>query len=228
MQMAMEKIIYAFTAGIGLGWVAIPHCAAMCGPLHLAVCAINRSSAAKAGLLFNIGKIAGYTLAGALLGWLGSFLSLSFPKYCPHCGSDKPAYLLYLFPGILFLIMSISSFLKMGLHMAVPPFVARLFTGPKKKSLIMLGGLTALLPCGMLYIAFASAMTLASPIAAAIFLFTFSFTIAFSLQIGTLLGRFIDRKYSRLFERCFPWLTFVGGIVYILLFLKTLFRHMDG
>lgn len=62
----MESILYAITAGIGLGWIAIPHCCGMCGPLHLAICSINRQKVIATGLNFNIGKLIGYTIAGAL------------------------------------------------------------------------------------------------------------------------------------------------------------------
>ena len=38
----MESLIAALLGGTALGWIAIPHCLGMCGPLHISICAINK------------------------------------------------------------------------------------------------------------------------------------------------------------------------------------------
>ena len=63
-------------AGLGLGWIAIPHCYGMCGPLHISVCAAHRNKSTQALTLFNIGRIFGYTSAGLLFGAFGEFINL--------------------------------------------------------------------------------------------------------------------------------------------------------
>ena len=66
----------AIFAGLALGWVAIPHCFGMCGPLHISVCATHRNKSLKALSLFNIGRISGYSFAGLLFGAFGEFINL--------------------------------------------------------------------------------------------------------------------------------------------------------
>ena len=68
--------IPSILAGLALGWVAIPHCYGMCGPLHVSVCALHRTQSLKALSLFNIGRVTGYSLAGLLFGAFGEFINL--------------------------------------------------------------------------------------------------------------------------------------------------------
>ena len=65
-----------------LGWVAIPHCYAMCGPLHVSVCALHREKSLKALSLFNLGRVFGYTVAGLLFGAFGAFINVGAAHYC--------------------------------------------------------------------------------------------------------------------------------------------------
>lgn len=63
--MNAPTIVAALIAGLA----AIPHCAAMCGPLAAASCAT-----AKAGVRYQLGRIAGYSALGALVGAGGAVL----------------------------------------------------------------------------------------------------------------------------------------------------------
>jgi sulfite exporter TauE/SafE len=46
----MKELIAAILAGSALGWVAIPHCYAMCGPLHIFT---MKNPRLEAGFSFN-------------------------------------------------------------------------------------------------------------------------------------------------------------------------------
>ena len=94
--------IPSILAGLALGWVAIPHCYGMCGPLHVSVCALHRTHSLKALSLFNVGRVTGYSLAGLLFGAFGEFINLGPSNFC--CQLDlfpvRGALLALLFPGV--------------------------------------------------------------------------------------------------------------------------------
>ena len=88
-------VILSIVAGSLFGFLSVPHCLGMCGPLHLAMCLSGPRKSFRTLTLFNIGRILGYTLIGLLLGLLGEQVtrfagasepaaanSLSVPRSC--------------------------------------------------------------------------------------------------------------------------------------------------
>ena len=110
----MKELIATLIAGSALGWVAIPHCYAMCGPLHVSVCALHREKSLKALSLFNLGRIAGYTCAGVLFGVFGEFVNIGAAHYCCQISANplKGAMLALLFPGVMMFIIAVYAFRK--------------------------------------------------------------------------------------------------------------------
>ena len=70
----MELLIGSILAGIGLGWIAVPHCYGMCGPLHISVCALNRTKSFTQLSLFNLEEFAVTHLLVFYLVHLGNLL----------------------------------------------------------------------------------------------------------------------------------------------------------
>lgn len=213
----------AIFAGLALGWVAIPHCFGMCGPLHISVCATHRNKSLKALSLFNIGRISGYSFAGLLFGAFGEFINLGPSNFC--CQLElfpfRGALLALLFPGITMICIGIYMIKGGGIKAANSGWLAKLIGGSLKR--LTIGGVcTTLIPCGMLYAAFAIAVGTGSWISGLCFMFSFSITQTFFMQLGISIGRLIGQKTIKRIEILFPWLCLLIGLVYILMFINHL------
>ena len=215
----MKELITAIIAGSALGWVAIPHCYAMCGPLHVSVCALHREKSLKALSLFNLGRITGYTLAGFLFGAFGAFVDLGTAhSCCPSAGPNvRGALLSLLFPGVMMFFISGYAFRKKGLAAPKTNWLSRFFSGGLGK-LTAGGACTALIPCGMLYAAFAMAVGTGSWWKGGAFMLAFVITQTFFMQLGISLGRLVDKKWGARFEKAFPWICLAVGATYCILF----------
>ncbi|MFC1766874.1 sulfite exporter TauE/SafE family protein [Planctomycetota bacterium] len=221
--MTSSNLITAIIAGSGLGWVAVVHCYAMCGPLHIAICAINRERALVTLTLYNLGRILGYTLAGVLFGAFGAFINL-IPRYChptrPTLGSLS---LSYLFPAIFMLVVAWMTYRKKGVSSNTANWFLKFFkpTGTAP-GLIALGAITALMPCGPLYVSFAAAVTTAHALTGALLMLSFALTQTFFMQLGISVGRMVDVKWGKRFERFFPWVALGFGGIYLYMFFSKL------
>lgn len=215
----MTELIAAIMLGAGLGFTAIPHCYAMCGPLHISVCALHREKSLKALSLFNLGRITGYTLAGFFFGAFGEFIDLNAAhSCCPDAAANvRGALLALLFPGVMMFFIAWYAFRRKGLNAPKTSWLSRFFSGGLGK--LTVGGVcTTLIPCGMIYAAFAMAVGTGSWWRGGGFMFAFVVTQTFFMQLGISLGRLVDKKWGARFEKAFPWLCLIIGVVYILLF----------
>ena len=219
----MKELIAAIIAGSALGWVAIPHCYAMCGPLHVSVCALHREKSLKALSLFNLGRITGYTTAGLLFGAFGEFVNIGSAHYCCQLGEHplRGALLSLLFPGVMMLFIAIYAFRKKGLKAPKSNWLSRFFSGGLGK-LTVGGACTSLIPCGMLYAAFAMAVATGRWYLGGAFMLAFVLTQTFFMQLGISLGRLVDRKWGRRFEKAFPWICLAIAAYYLVLFILKL------
>lgn len=215
----MGELFSALFAGMLFGFAAIPHCYAMCGPLHVSVCALHRERSLKALSLFNLGRIGGYTLAGILFGAFGEFVNLGQAHYCcPQSATPiRGAMLSLLFPGVMMFFIAWYAFRRKGLSAPKTNWMSKLFGGGLGK--LTAGGVcTTLIPCGMLYAAFALAVGTGRWYLGGALMLAFVVTQTFFMQLGISLGRLVDKKWGARFERAFPWLCLGIGLFYLLLF----------
>ena len=219
----MNELVSAIVLGSAVGWAAIPHCYAMCGPLHVSVCALHREKSLKALSLFNLGRIFGYTLAGIFFGAFGEFINIGPAHYCCQLGEHplRGAMLSLLFPGLTMFFIAGYAFRKKGLKAPKSNWLSRFFTGGVGK--LALGGVcTSLIPCGMLYAAFAMAVGTGSWYLGGAFMLAFVVTQTFFMQLGISLGRLVDKQWGVWFEKAFPWLSLAIGATYCALFVRKL------
>jgi sulfite exporter TauE/SafE len=215
----MESLIAALLGGSALGWVAIPHCLGMCGPLHVSVCALNRKNSLRSLSFFNIGRIIGYTFAGIIFGAFGEFINLGPSRYCCELSSYpiRGAMLSLLFPGITIFLLGIYSVKKKNLKITKLNWLTKMMQGGMLK--LTGGGIcTTLIPCGMLYAAFALAIGTGSWIGGGVFMLSFAITQTFFMQLGVSIGRLFGNKWSNRVNNLFPYLCIFLGMIYIFLF----------
>jgi sulfite exporter TauE/SafE len=185
--MSDPLIAMAFTTGLlGAG-----HCIGMCGGLvgALSLTATGRPGGWSFHLLYNVGRVATYTLIGALVGWLGSALAYTdrFHEVTRTLLllSDLFIILVGLGTAGLFTGLNVTSLDVPGPLRAMTAAVQHLRKLPPWLAALPLGLLFGFLPCGYLYAVAISAAQSADPLLAATTLLAFGLgTFPAMLLIG--------------------------------------------
>lgn len=198
-----------------MGLFGSVHCAVMCGPLLIAInSGIGLSWKVITNRIFyQTGRILTYGVMGLFLGMLGSLatvqgwqrgLSISVGSVLVAIGT------FYLFgknTGALarFQTKAIRPFTKyMGMWLSKPggSFIA--------------GTLNGILPCGMVYMALASALNADSPTNSFLFMLLFGLGTLPLLLLFSFAGSFSLPSFKRGFNRVVPFLYLLMGIWFIL------------
>lgn len=158
-------------------------------------------------LLFLDAKIAAYTLLGLLLGWFGSFFTLSL----------QMQVVLFLIVGVFMIgtalnILNVHPIFRYFL-IQPPHFLTRFIRKQSKKSEVLtpafLGGLTVFIPCGTTQAMMALAIATGNPFLGALTMFIFTLgTSPVFFVLGYLATRFTGALHAR-----FMKLAAVGIIV---------------
>jgi sulfite exporter TauE/SafE len=147
------------------------HCAGMCSPLAMTVTKLS-SSVVSGRIFYNLGRITMYGLLGAIVASMGYMLPIS-----------RFQNLLSVSLGLTLIIMA-----GVGITGIQIPFVTNAlikFTGLLKSkfaqflhrknpgSLVLLGSLNGLLPCGLTFLALSFCITLTTPMEGFAYMFLF-------------------------------------------------------
>jgi sulfite exporter TauE/SafE len=165
--------------GLTTGLLGAGHCIGMCGALvgALSLSATGRPGGWSFHLLYNTGRVATYTLIGALAGWLGSALAYTdrFREVSRILlvASDLFIILVGLGTAGLFAGLSVARLDFPGPLRAMTAAVQRLRQLPPGLSALPLGLLFGFLPCGYLYAVVISAAQGADPLLGALTLLAF-------------------------------------------------------
>jgi hypothetical protein len=177
-----------FTAFL-MGLVGSVHCAAMCGPLALAVpMAIStRGSAVGSRLTYNAGRLVVYGFLGSLFGLIGKSVVLAGLQQCLSLGAG----------------LAMAVFLGLGLCGVANPFkksslairqiFRRFLTERSYLSTFILGGANGLLPCGLVYMAGTASLACGGMLESTIFMVVFGLgTLPVMLGIAMYRGRVLQ------------------------------------
>ena len=206
----------ALWAFLLLGAVGGLHCAAMCGPLALAlpVTGSTRVGYLTGRVLYNGGRVVTYTVLGGLFGAIGQVAGLA--------GLQRWVSLI---AGILILIGLVAPS-----HFPLTKFIARpvawlksclgsLLQGRSSIALLAFGFLNGLLPCGLVYVAAAGAAASGNAVRGMEEMFAFGLgTIPLMLAVAW--GGATIR--SRLFGKARRLLPISVGLVAVLLIVRGL------
>ena len=170
-----------------LGFAGSLHCIGMCGIIALSACSNQNNSAFTSITLYHIGKIITYILLGLLFGLFGevsqmvsiqkwmSIISGILIIFIALKNSHVDQFLLQLFPRLSF-TNKIQN--KINFALELPSFI-RPFA---------IGLINGLLPCGLVYIALAGALSSQSYLGGASFMLFFGIGTAPALIAIAMLG----------------------------------------
>lgn len=200
-----------------IGLAGSLHCAGMCGPLLLALpaCSKSRLSIYTGRIIYNAGRITSYIFLGFLFGTLGSAAVLY--------GFQQNMSVL-LGAGIVFLVIlprknknKISRLPVFGFYnKKLQGFIGRLLNKNSAHSLLFLGILNGLLPCGLVYVGLAGAVASAGLASGMIFMAFFGLGTLPLMFTVSLIGHYAGIGFRRNLNRIVPFLALLLGAVFIL------------
>jgi sulfite exporter TauE/SafE len=190
-----------YAIAIGLGLIGSLHCAAMCGPLQLALPVppggVGRIIWGR--LVYQLGRIMTYGLLGAAGGLIGkSLFVIGMQRWVS-----------------IFLGLAVLTGLMISKRVTVSAPAVRLVAKLKSamsaqfrqrslRSLALLGLLNGLLPCGLVYVALAGAVTLGNIGAAVAYMVAFGLgTVPMMLGLS-LSGRIFPLAWRRKLNAAIP------------------------
>lgn len=214
-----------------IGLLGGTHCLAMCGGI---VSALSMSAPAATRrwplqLAYNLGRISGYAVAGALMGGLGS-LSLLLNDVLPvqlmlYLAANLMLVALGLYLTGLTRVLALPERLGQKLWRRIQPLTRRFLPAATLAQAYPLGLLWGFLPCGMVYGALATALMAGSAWRGSLLMLAFGLgTLPNLLLAGWLLGRFQGFTRARS-VRLISGLLVLGFGVYGLLHAGSLGRH---
>jgi len=203
-----------FWAAFILGIAGSFHCAGMCGPLAMALPG-KKSAGLKlfsGRFLYNIGRIITYSGLGLLFGSIGiGFAFVGYQQWL-SIGLGAIMLIMALFSlkpeSSIGFLYSLNGFLKKHLSLFIK--------NDKSYSLLIIGLLNGLLPCGFVYVALAGALALANPSESALYMAAFGAgTLPIMLAIS-IFGVYISLNIRNLIKKATPYILVVFASLLIL------------
>ncbi|MBK9567468.1 MAG: sulfite exporter TauE/SafE family protein [Saprospiraceae bacterium] len=200
-----------------LGFFGSLHCIGMCGPLALAVHTSKKNvgfGAFFGSLQYNAGRTIGYISLGLLFGFLGSAVAFGGAQRVVSVGL-----------GVIMVIFFFFSVNPDHLISGMPAFhrfyqsVSQRLFGLLRKSAhvpsLYLGVVNGFLPCGLVYIAIAGAISLSNIWGSMGFMLFFGLG-TFPAMMGVTLGhQAVSQKLRVSLKRLYPIITLVMGVYLI-------------
>lgn len=190
------------------------HCAVMCGPLMLSL-PLQQNSYLKSALqllLYQFGRILVYTLLGLFVGFIGNSFSVFANQQ-----------LLSLSIGIVLVVFTLLQFvgyyskqlnaIQLSVVNPISRLMGKLFGLPFWG--FFAGMLNGLIPCGMVYLALATALNTANMQSGAMFMLLFGIGTT-PLMMLISLGKIYLKKYIHFNSRkLIPWFMLFTGVLLI-------------
>lgn len=208
----MMEVMSGFLVGI----VGSLHCAGMCGPLVLALplTRSERMSIAWQSFIYNSGRVVVYGILGLLLGVIGWGIQIS--------GFQK---ILSIAIGVIMIITALKAWLpsfnisrySIGQKFSAysNQVIKKLFTINNNFSALRIGMINGLLPCGLVYVALASSVTLASPLKSMSYMLLFGIG-TMPMMLAIMIGGRMFKGVARKLKFLLPIFTVLLGIYLIM------------
>ncbi|MDF7811588.1 sulfite exporter TauE/SafE family protein [Hymenobacter sp. YC55] len=206
-------------AGFLFGLLGSFHCVGMCGAIALALPG-QRAATGLAGsygigrLLYNLGRTTSYTTLGAGAGLIGQGLRLAGVQQSLSVASGVLILLLVVVPERY--TAGLANVLGLSTPLGwVKTTLARLFQQPTGWALYATGVLNGLLPCGLVYLALAGALSAPGVAGAAAYMACFGLgTLPLMLALS-LSGQMVPWPWRTRLRRVVPYAASLLALLFI-------------
>ncbi len=203
--------------GFLVGLLGSLHCVGMCGPIALALPVFGHSKihVLFGRLLYNLGRVITYSIMGALFGLFGSRIVLFGLQQDISIAIGVLILLYVLIPRRIKTKISQFSF-----YIAITGFLkahySKLISKRTNKSLLTIGLLNGLLPCGFVYVGIAGAVTTTDWISGAAYMALFGLGTVPIMFITSVLGRVINFNLRKKINKLIPAFAALLALLFIL------------
>jgi sulfite exporter TauE/SafE len=200
--------------GLLMGLAGSLHCVGMCGPLALSLplSSTGRWNRFFSALAYNTGRTTTYFTMGALLGWTGSRLVLMGYQQAFSITAGI-IVLLLLIAGRYLPSLPVFTLFQIKFKKYLAGFLKRDNTA---FSLYIFGILNGLLPCGLVYMAIASALIIGGPVESGLFMAAFGLGTLPLMLLLMLTGHFISFSLRSKMKKAVPYFIAFVAVLMIL------------
>ena len=138
-------------------------------------------------------------------------------------GAGIRRILMYVFPAAVLLAVGFGALRKSAVtsgQAGLSGLMGRFFQRFGTSGPLACGGIASLLPCGMLYVAFAIAASTLSWLLGGVFLLFYCLTISVFMQLSIMVSTAFGRSFGTKLNQAYPWLAFAGAAVYLGLYVR--------
>jgi sulfite exporter TauE/SafE len=206
-----------FITPLTIGIVGSLHCIGMCGPIVVALPLKKHNLASKisGAILYNSGRVLTYSTLGLLFGLLGRGIHLAGFQQWTSILLGIAMIISVLFPFVFREKITIAGLFS-GFASRLILRLKKLFTDRSYFSLLMIGLLNGLLPCGLVYVAIAGAINTGEVISGALFMLFFGIGTIPLLLIAILASDAIGQRIRLRMQKAVPYFVFMLGVLFIL------------
>jgi sulfite exporter TauE/SafE len=199
-----------------MGSIGSVHCIGMCGPLALSLPVVTNDHTSRfiSTLLYNAGRVFTYACLGAIFGMIG--MSFAFFGYQQWLS-------VLLGVTIIFFIVLPKKYFQSSKNNTVIRFfenirlsLGRLFSKRKYHSVFSIGLLNGLLPCGLVYIAIAAAVSTASVVKSSLFMASFGLGTLPVMWSIAFFGSSINMNIRLKIRKMYPYVMLLMAILLII------------
>lgn len=209
-------MIEAITAGLILGAFSSLHCIGMCGPLALALPVQHLSMWQQrfAAFIYNAGRMLTYSILGLLFGMLGR--SIYIAGFQQWLSIISGAVILVFLFQYYFLHQTWQPKWVQQLQLFVQTKMISLLQTKKKNIFLFLGMLNALLPCGMVYVALATAVNFTELELSTLFMAAFGAGTLPLMLMLSIAGNSLSFPFRKNIRKAIPYLMTAMALLLIL------------
>jgi len=207
--------MFLWTAFI-VGIVGSAHCAGMCGPIALALPlpSDNWFTRVYGGVVYNVGRIITYMILGAVFGLLGKSIHMAGFQLSASIAIGVLMIAFVLIPLVFKKTPSLNSIFERFSARLLSGF-RRMFSKGTTASLLGIGLLNGILPCGLVYVAIAGAINTGGVLPAMTYMALFGAgTIPVMLAVS-LAGTMISLKMRIFVNKLSPYVIVLLGVLFI-------------
>lgn len=204
-------------AGFVVGILGSVHCVGMCGPIvvGLPVGFSSRTKLFISRLLYSSGRVITYMLMGAAVGLIGKSIVLAGFQRWLSIAAGVGIILAVLLPADITQKIFPAKFNYLIVD-RIRKAWGTLFQKRTMPSMVAIGLLNGLLPCGFLYAGLAAAATTGSALTAAGYMFWFGLGTVPALLATSLFGSMLNLRVRQFFLRLLPVGAVVLGLLLVL------------